>query len=177
MRIRLGRLLAIARKEVIQLRRDVRSLAMAFVVPAVMIMVFGYVISFDVKNITLAVLDQDHSQRSRELTAAFSSSGRFRITEYLAGSDEIAPLLDRGAVRLALVIPPGFERELTQDSVRPYRPLSTAPTPIPRESRPTTQHRSSQPTPPRLSCAHRSPLRRSPPKLGCGTTKRWRAHR
>ena len=123
MRIRLGRLLAIARKEVIQLRRDVRSLAMAFVVPAVMIMVFGYVISFDVKNITLAVLDQDHSQRIRELTAAFSSSGRFRITEYLAGSDEIAPLLDRGAVRLALVIPPGFERELTAGLSAPVQAI------------------------------------------------------
>lgn len=71
MAIRLGRLWAIARKEIIQLRRDVRSLAMAFLVPAGMIVFFGYVISFDVKDINLAVLDQDNSQQSRELVESF----------------------------------------------------------------------------------------------------------
>jgi ABC-2 type transport system permease protein len=64
------RLLAMARKEAIQLRRDPRSLAMAFLVPAAMIVFFGYVISFDVKDIRYAVLDQDRSQTSRELIDA-----------------------------------------------------------------------------------------------------------
>ena len=56
MNFSLRRLGAIARKEVIQLRRDPRSLGMAFVVPAAMIVIFGYVISFDVNDIKLAVL-------------------------------------------------------------------------------------------------------------------------
>src|SRR3972149_6055601 len=106
MAFRYGRLLAIARKEVIQLRRDARSLAMAFLVPAAMIAFFGYVISFDVKDIKIAVLDQDHSQRSRDLVESFVSAGRFHVTDRLSGSGEIAPLLDRGAIRMALVIPP-----------------------------------------------------------------------
>ncbi len=106
------RLWAVARKEAIQLRRDPRSLAMAFVVPAFMIIFFGYVISFDVKDIKIAVLDQDHTRPSRELVDAFQASGRFRVTEHLARYGDIEYQLDRGAVRLALVIPPGFAREL-----------------------------------------------------------------
>ena len=113
MRIRLGRLLAIARKEMLQLRRDTRSLAMAFVVPAAMVVFFGYVISFDVKDIKIAVLDHDHTVRSRELAQAFVAAGRFRIVNVLSRDDEVAPLLDRGAVRMAVIIPTGFERRLS----------------------------------------------------------------
>jgi len=106
------RLWAVARKETIQLRRDIRSLGMAFVVPAFMIVFFGYVISFDVKNIKVAVLDQDRTQRSRELVQAFEASGRFLVVQTIERSGDVNVLLDRGAVRLVLVIPPGFQREL-----------------------------------------------------------------
>ena len=119
----IGRLLAIARKEVTQLRRDTRSLAMAFVVPAAMIVFFGYVISFDVKDIRIAVLDQDHSQRSRALVQAFVAAGRFHITAELSRRSDIAPLLDRGATRLVLIIPPGFERTLASGQPSPVQAI------------------------------------------------------
>ena len=106
------RLLAMARKEVLHLRRDPRSLAMAFVVPAAMVVFFGYVINFDVDDIRIAVLDQDHTRPSRDLVEAFQAAGRFRVTLQLESRSEIEPLLKRGAVRLALVIPPGFSRDL-----------------------------------------------------------------
>lgn len=121
--IRPGRLLAIARKEALQLRRDTRSLMMAFLMPAALIVFFGYIISFDVKDIKLAVLDQDHSQRSRELVESFVAAGRFRVTERLAGAAEVAPLLDRGAVRMVLVIPPGFARHLSTGTKAPLQVL------------------------------------------------------
>lgn len=117
------RLLAVARKEIIQLRRDPRSLGMAFVVPAAMIVFFGYVITFDVKNIKVAVLDQDRSQRSRELVDAFAASDRFHITQHLAAYSEIEPLLDRGAIRIALVIPPGFQKSLAGGELAPVQAL------------------------------------------------------
>ena len=117
------RLLAVARKEVIQLRRDPRSLGMAFVVPAAMIVFFGYVITFDVKNIKVAVLDQDRSQRSRELVDAFAASDRFHITNHLSSYAEIEPLLDRGAIRIALVIPPGFQKDLAAGTTAPVQAL------------------------------------------------------
>src|SRR2546430_5107745 len=94
----LMRLLAVARKEVIQLRRDRRSLGMAFLIPAFMVVFFGYVISFDVKDIKLAVLDQDRTPRSRELVQAFEAAGRFRVVTYLASPDEIPPQIGRAHV-------------------------------------------------------------------------------
>ena len=93
MRLSAQRFGAMARKEVLQLRRDPRSLAMAFLVPAAMIVFFGYVISFDVKDIRMAVLDQDGTPRSRELVEAFEAAGRFRVTQRIARPSEIEPLL------------------------------------------------------------------------------------
>ena len=107
------RLFAMARKETLQLRRDSRSLVTAFLYPALMIVFFGYVITFDIRDINVAVFDQDHTQRSRELIEAFESAGDFRVTHRLSRYQEIQPLLDRGAVRMALVIPPGFQRDLS----------------------------------------------------------------
>ncbi len=107
-----SRLLAVARKEIVQLRRDRRSLAMAFLVPAAMIVFFGYVISFDVNDIRMAVLDQDHTPRSRALVEAFEAAGRFHVTTRLASYREIDPLMVRAGARMVLVIPPGFQRAL-----------------------------------------------------------------
>ena len=104
----MSRLLAVTRKEVIQLRRDPRSLIMAFVVPAFLTLVFGYVMNFDVKNLRLGVLDQDRTMASRELVNAYTASGYFTVTERLERPEDAEPLLQRGAVRMVLVIPPGF---------------------------------------------------------------------
>ncbi len=123
MAIRPGRLWAIARKEILQLRRDTRSVMMAFLMPAAMIVFFGYVISFDVKDIGLAVVDQDHSLRSRELVESFVSAGRFHITSRLVRTADIAPLLDRGRTRMALVIPRGFERTLSSGRQAPVQAI------------------------------------------------------
>jgi ABC-2 type transport system permease protein len=102
----------VARKEVIQLRRDPRSLAMAFLMPAFLILMFGYVISFDVRDIRMAVLDQDGTSASRELVETFAASGYFSVAARLARPAEAEGLLERGRVRMVLVVPPGFAREL-----------------------------------------------------------------
>ncbi|HYN21918.1 MAG TPA: ABC transporter permease [Thermoanaerobaculia bacterium] len=102
------RLLAVARKEVIQLRRDTRSLILAFLLPVLLLILFGYAISWDVRNIHAAVLDGDRSARSRELIEAFRASGYFTIVERLERPAQIGDLFDRGAAQVAFVIPPGF---------------------------------------------------------------------
>ncbi|HEX9944683.1 MAG TPA: ABC transporter permease [Thermoanaerobaculia bacterium] len=106
------RLLAMARKEVLQLRRDPRSLALAFALPILLLILFGYAISWDVRNIRTAVLDQDRSAASRELVDAFRASGYFSLVAFLERSGDIEPLLERGAAQLVLVIPPGFAADL-----------------------------------------------------------------
>ncbi len=109
----LTRLLAIARKELLQLRRDTRSLILAFLLPVLLLVLFGYAISWDVRNIRTAVLDGDRSARSRELIDAFRASGYFTFVDNLERPGEIGALFDRGTVQVALVIPAGFAADLS----------------------------------------------------------------
>lgn len=101
-----------ARKEAIQLRRDPRSMVLAFALPIFLLVFFGYAISWDVDEIGLAVVDEDGGQRARELTETFASSGYFRITEHLAGRGEIEDQLQDGLATGVLVIPARFSRDL-----------------------------------------------------------------
>jgi ABC-2 type transport system permease protein len=109
----LTRLLAIARKEVLQLRRDTRSLILAFLLPVMLLVLFGYAISWDVRNIHIAVLDGDRSASSRELIDAYHASGYFTITGRLERPAEIDNLFDRGLAQAVLVIPAGFAADLS----------------------------------------------------------------
>ncbi len=108
----LGRLLAVSRKEAIQLRRDPRSLMLAFLLPVALILFFGYAITLDIRNIELAVRDESGSQESRALVEAFASSGYFDLVAYPASQREVNRLLDLARVKLVLVIPPSFSRDL-----------------------------------------------------------------
>lgn len=117
------RLLAMARKEAIQLRRDPRSLLLAFVVPLFLLVFFGYAISFDVRDIRLAVLDDDGGRASRELVEAFAASGYFEVTGHLARYADVERVLDRGEATAVLVIPPGFSRDLAAGRRAPVQLL------------------------------------------------------
>jgi ABC-2 type transport system permease protein len=110
--VSLTRLLAVARKEMIQLRRDRRSMIFAFVLPLVLLVIFGYAISWDVKNIAAAVLDYDNSSSSRELIDSLESSGYFTVAARVSRPEEYERLIDQGAVMIAFTIPSGFARDL-----------------------------------------------------------------
>jgi ABC-2 type transport system permease protein len=110
--ISLGRLLAVSRKEVIQLRRDPRSLLLAFAVPVVLLVIFGYAITWDIRDIALGVLDHDRSAQSRAVIDSFRSSGYFVVVRSLQSEREIDPLFDREIIQIALVIPPDFSQRL-----------------------------------------------------------------
>ena len=106
------RLLAVARKEWRQFRRDPRSVALAFLLPLLLLILFGYAITWDVRHIALAVLDQDRSAPSRDLVEAFQASGYFSLAATLSRPAEIEPLIEKASAQLALVIPPGFAADL-----------------------------------------------------------------
>jgi ABC-2 type transport system permease protein len=118
-----GRLWAVARKEWLQLRRDSRSLALAFALPGALILMFGYAISLDVRHIPLAVLDHSHTAQSRRLIEALVDSRYFAITEVLDREAQLDGALERGRVRLALVIPPEFARDLAAGRAAPVQLL------------------------------------------------------
>jgi ABC-2 type transport system permease protein len=122
-RIDLVRLGAMARKEALQLRRDPRSLLLAFALPVLLLVLFGYAISWDVREISLAVVDQDRTARSRSLVESFEASGYFRIVERPASPGEIADLFARRRAMLALVIPPGFSAGIGSGEAAPVQAI------------------------------------------------------
>lgn len=117
------RIRAVARKEWIQLRRDRRSMLLAFGLPVLMLLFFGYAISWDVRDLRLALLDEDGGRRSRQLVEAFEASGYFRVTHHLTGSSDVDPLLDHGRINAALLIPPDFTRNLVAGRPAPIQLL------------------------------------------------------
>ena len=102
------RIFAVARKETIQLKRDARSLTLAFGLPMLMVLLFGYAISFDVNDIRLAVLDQDRSRESREVIDAFRATQVFHNLGAVADPRDAQKLLEEGRAQVVLVFHEGF---------------------------------------------------------------------
>jgi ABC-2 type transport system permease protein len=117
------RLKAMARKEWLQLRRDPRSMAMAFVLPVLMLLFFGYAITWDVRDLDLRVLDGDRTSRSRALVEAFEASGYFTVVERLDDYARVDAAVGRGNAGSVLVIPPGFAADLASGRQAPVQLL------------------------------------------------------
>jgi len=99
-------------KEFIQISRDPRLLGVVVVIPILMLLLYGYAINFDVRNLRLAVYDQDGSRASRELIAVFTDSEYFRIVEYPRDNHQVTDALDGNRAQLVLIIPPTYSRDL-----------------------------------------------------------------
>ena len=106
------RLFSMIRKEFIQIIRDPRTLALTFVMPVMQLFLLGYAATNDVRNVSLAVFDQDKSAASRELLEAYRAADYFRLVYDARSEDEIRALIDRGAARAGLIIPPGYGDEI-----------------------------------------------------------------
>jgi ABC-2 type transport system permease protein len=105
------RVAAMAGKEVMHIRRDPRTLYMALAMPVVMLLIFGFGVSFDMDRIPLVVLDGDHSADSRALVHAVTASGEFQVTS--EGDEATAlRLIRRGQALAALAIPAGYQRDM-----------------------------------------------------------------
>jgi ABC-2 type transport system permease protein len=103
---------ALVRKEIVEIRRDPVTLALAVVLPLIMLFLFGYGISLDVEDVRFAALDYDRSQASAELVERFASSTYFRRVAELRSPAEAAQVLDRGRATVVLVVPPDYSRSL-----------------------------------------------------------------
>ena len=102
---------AVAVKELRQIVRDRRTLLILLFVPAFFLLTYGYALNFDIRNIRLAVQDEDRSSASRELVSAFINSGYFEFAGDILDDREITTALDRNTARAVLVIPAGFGRD------------------------------------------------------------------
>jgi len=106
------RLRAMARKEVLHVIRDPRSLASAIAIPMLMLVIFGYALSLDVDRIPTIVFDLDHSPQSRELIQQFRGSRYFLIVEESSSYRPIEAALEKRAALLAVVVPPTYARDV-----------------------------------------------------------------
>ncbi len=106
----LVRIIAIADKEWLQIRRDVRSLLLSIGAPVLLILLFGYALNMDVNRVSTAVYDQDRSLLSRSLLEKFSHTEYISILKYVKGYEEIDELIDSGSIVMAIVIPPDFDK-------------------------------------------------------------------
>ena len=106
------RFLGFVRKEFIHIFRDVRTLIILFGLPAVMIILFGYVVSTDLKNASLAFLDLSKDDVTSELTDGICSSGFFRKTADLSGYHDVDRVLKSGKAKAVIVFGENFGRDL-----------------------------------------------------------------
>jgi ribosome-dependent ATPase len=109
-----GRLWAYARRELMELRRDPIRLAFATLGPVILMVVFGFGITFDVERLTYATLDRDQSPESRGYLENFSSSRYFTTRAPVLDDADLEKRLRSGELRLVVEIPPGFGRDLTR---------------------------------------------------------------
>jgi drug efflux transport system permease protein len=109
-----SRLLAIIRKEFIQAFRDRRTVIIILIMPVMQLFLLGYAATTDVKNIAIAVWDQNQTPQSRALLEAFRAANYFQIAYTVDSQDEMQNLIERGSARAVLIIPPDYDRRLLE---------------------------------------------------------------
>ncbi|RMG13049.1 MAG: ABC transporter permease [Deltaproteobacteria bacterium] len=109
----MSRLLSIAWKELVQLRRDRLTIAMMSALPIVQLLLFGYAIDTDVRHLPTVVYDQDHSPSARDFQRRMEASASFDIVGAAASYEEVTRALRSGVAKVALVVPPRFGADLS----------------------------------------------------------------
>jgi len=108
----LTRLVAIARKELVQILRDSRSLIIVVLMPAVLVLLFGYGVNLDLKGLPVYVFDRDGSQQSQDLLKHFQTSEYFHVERVVGSYSELTRALDDGHAKMGIVIPWDFSQRL-----------------------------------------------------------------
>ncbi len=117
-----ARIWAIMVKEFIEIRRDPRTLGLIALMPILLLILFGFAINLDIKQLPTAVCDRDRTRESRALAESFFSSGYFIAVDAEACGRE-AELLDRGAAKVYIEIPPRFGDRIASGTLAPIQVL------------------------------------------------------
>lgn len=100
-----NRILTIAAKELKQIKRDSLTLLVIFIFPILMLILFGYALNFDVKEVVIGVYDQDKSELSREFSISLDRTEYFQVIKYYENLQEVNKALDSKEVQCVMVIP------------------------------------------------------------------------
>jgi ABC-2 type transport system permease protein len=112
------RLIAIIRKEFIQIIRDPRTVAIILLIPILQLFLLGYAATSDVRNIPLAVFDLSQSPESRALLDAYRAADYFQIAYTVDSEDEMRTLIENGQARAGMTIPPDYAKQLQDGSAQ-----------------------------------------------------------
>ncbi len=104
------------RKEFLQIFRNKALLPIIFMAPVLQLIILPLAADYEVKNISIAIVDHDHSSYSRELTAKITASGYFRLSSYTATFEEAMKQIESDKADLILEIPKGFEKNLVREN-------------------------------------------------------------
>ena len=107
-----NRLFAMARKEVIQIRRDARSIGIVIAMPIIMMLAFGYGVSFDTKHIPVYIYDMEKSQQSQDFLKRFQASVYFNVVKTVESYPELVRAIDAGKCQIGIVVPADFSKKL-----------------------------------------------------------------
>jgi len=110
--MRLKRIFAITKKEFIHIRRDRRSLILSFLIPIFLLILFGYALSLDIREIPVTVMDYDNSEYSRELIGDLTQSGYFVINDYTYDYETLEKNIASRNSAVGIVIPPNFSKNI-----------------------------------------------------------------
>jgi ABC-2 type transport system permease protein len=108
----LSSIFAVSKKEFIQLRRDWRFMFSLLFIPAILLILYGYALNFDVKNVSFGVIDFDRSEISRDFVNSLRVSEYFKLKDYFYDYKEGFSFLQRREISFLLVIPEGFKRSM-----------------------------------------------------------------
>ncbi len=118
------RVMHVVRKELLQLKRDKKMMGPIFIAPIFQLLVFGYAITSDIKNVHTVMVDMDHSQYSRQLIERFRGAGEtFSLDKQADSPVLVDKLLDSGLSQLAIVIPKGFQRAIGRGDTAPVQAI------------------------------------------------------
>jgi len=121
--VNFSRTWAIAKKEFFHIFRDPRSLALVILMPALLMLLFGYAVTLDVKKISMAVLDRDRTQESLNFIQRFIASPYFHLRFWVRDEKEIRRLIDQGDVKIGLMLPWDFSKTIKAEKVVPIQAL------------------------------------------------------
>ncbi len=115
------RISAVSRKEFIQILRDPRSLALALIIPVLLLVLFGFALTLDVDNVPMVIWNQDNSQLSRDFILNFKNSRYFNIVGYRNNYKDMLYMLDRSKAMMIMVVPKDFSHYLQSGKLAPLQ--------------------------------------------------------
>lgn len=108
----LERLRAMVKKEFVQMRRDPATLRLVLAVPVMQLLIFGFAIRTDVRNLPTVVFDQSRTQQSRAFVQSLTATGNFVLKREVHSYTEALEAVDAGQARAAVILPPDYARNL-----------------------------------------------------------------